>query len=372
MDPDTTSLRAGTAKPDEVRQDQRKRRSGCAGGSVNVLSGCERTPAETCAARYQGVVEESACLYVRHLHRQLQADAWSPAALRAGTALIETIERALAKREALQPAESTFTPELMRDVEASEAKPFVNEYTLGWGRDSAPVIVIGTEEAYEPSKQNLGLWNCSCSVIWLSGGRSDVIRQLLGFPEGNVRTDDLEPRCANIHYSDWAASPSAGQTWGCLAKVLVGSCEPDQWQACFKPSAPGSPPRTGLGDLCHQIEMSAYPAKNAAAGRHATEARIRFLGRLLTDARETATVLLFHGGAYAGTPRPALAEAFLGRAVSELPEVDHTPKRKIWRAEHDGRVVLHTNALNGRSTDNDYLMRVSAYIQESGRTLSPM
>ena len=336
---------------------------------MSGLSGREGT-GETCTARYEGRVEESARLYVEHLDRQLQIGTWSNTASRAARALIETIELARAKREVLESAELTFTPELMKDVEASEAEPFLNQYTLGWGRDSAPVIAVGTEEAYEPTAQNYGLWNCSCSVIWLSGGRADVMRRLFGFPKDSGTGDLSQPRCANIHYSDWERAPSAGHTWGCLAKILVGSCEPEQWKACFKPSAPGSLPYPGLGDLCHQIEISAYPAKNVRAGRPAAEARIRFLRGLLADARETAAVLLFHGGSYAGTPRPALTEAFLGKAFAELPEVEHAPNRRIWRAEHDGRVVLHTNALNGRSTDNQYLMRVSKYIHPYGRTQS--
>ena len=60
----------------------------------------------------------------------------------------------------------------------------VNQWCLGWGRDSAPIVSMGTEEAYPAKAIDLGQWNCCCSVIWATGGRQDIV-------------DALDPRSAH-------------------------------------------------------------------------------------------------------------------------------------------------------------------------------
>jgi len=119
-----------------------------------------------------------------------------------------------------------------------------------------------------------------------------------------------------------------------------------------------------MGDVCHQIEISAYPAKRAHDGKFESHARTDFLSGFLDQARATAKVLLFHGGQYQGTARAQLAEVFLGKRFDQLPLIEDQPRRRMWKAEHDGRIVLHTNALSRPNVDDNYLQRVADHIRE--------
>ena len=315
-----------------------------------------------CRAVYPAIVEQSATLYIRHLRSQLSEGGWSePAGMAAGQ-LVRLIEAALEKRESLTPGSIEFDRESMADVGASEAVRFVNEYTLGWGRDDAPVIVMGTEEAYTAHPTEMALWNCGCAVIWLTAGRPDVVERLDSRARQS-RSDGIAPRCFNVHCADCGRTPQSKHTWGCLAKVLSGDPHSEAWRSYFTPPVPGGPAHQGMGDVCHQVEVSAYPAKRAHNGKFETHARTDFVVEFLAQVRKTAKVLLFHGGPYQGTARARLAEVFLGKPFAQLPLVADQPRRRIWKAEYDGRVVLHTNALSRPSVDDDYLEIVATHIR---------
>jgi len=288
---------------------------------------------------------------------------WSEPAAIAAAKLIRSIEAALEKRESLTPTSVEFDRESMADVAASETVWFVNEYTLGWGRDDAPVIVMGTEEAYATDPTELALWNCGCAIIWLSAGRRDIVEHLDSRTRRS-RSDGLAPRCFNVHYADWGRPPQSKHTWGCLAKVLSGDPHSGGWRDYFTPQVPGGPVHRGMGDVCYQVEVSAYPAKRALSGKFETHARAEFLSEFVEQVRVTAKVLLFHGGPYEGTVRARLVEVFLGKPFPQLPLVASQPRRRLWRAEHAGRVVLHTNALSRPNVDDDYLAMVANYIKE--------
>ena len=316
-----------------------------------------------CGAVYSSAIEESARLYIDHLRSELSKGVWADAASTAAGQLIRSIETALAKRESLTPASIEFARESMLQVTQADSVGFVNEYTLGWGRDDAPIIIMGTEEAYTAAPQELALWNCGCAIIWLSRGRGDVVIHLDSRAH-NSRPDGLAPRCFNIHYSDWAPPPQSKHTWGCIAKVLSGDPRSEDWRSYFVPSLAAGPPRRGMGDVCHQVEISAYPAKRAHDGKFESHARTDFLSGFLDHARATAKVLLFHGGQYQGTARAELAEAFLGKRFDQLPLIEDQPRRRMWKAEHDGRIVLHTNALSRPNVDDNYLQKVADQIRE--------
>src|SRR5450759_1774295 len=133
-----------------------------------------------CGAVYSSAIEESARLYIGHLRSELSKGVWADAASTAAGQLILSIEAALEERESLKPASIEFTRESMLQVTPADSVGFVNQYTLGWGRDDAPIIVMGTEEAYTADPQELALWNCGCAIIWLSRGRGDVVIRLDG------------------------------------------------------------------------------------------------------------------------------------------------------------------------------------------------
>ena len=99
-----------------------------------------------------------------------------------------------------------------------------------------------------------------------------------------------------------------------------------------------------LGDLCYQIEVSAYPSSLASGGRAAGGRRVEFLGQFLPLLQE-ARALVFHGGG--DGPRTQLAGVFLGTDDVKWETYD---VRREWlrQAVHGDRIVLHTYALNGR------------------------
>jgi hypothetical protein len=297
------------------------------------------------------------------LSTELTKGTLSVAATTAVRQLVSSIEAALEKTDSLTPASVEFNRESMVDVTPSDKLGFVNEYTLGWGRDDAPVIFMGTEDAYKAEPMELALWNCGCSIIWLSGGRSDVVERL-DSRASSSRQDGLVPRCYNIHSSDWGGPPQSKHTWGCIAKVLSGNPYSEDWRSYFVPPAATGLAHRGMGDVCYQVEISAYPAKRAHDGKFESRARTDFLTALLGRARVTAKVLVFHGGQYQRTARAQLAEAFLGKAFDQLAVIDDRPHQRMWKAEHDGRIVLHTNALSRPNVNDNYLQKVADQIRE--------
>jgi hypothetical protein len=250
-----------------------------------------------------------------------------------------------------------FTAQDLAIARAEDVDLLVNQWCLGWGRDSAPIISMGTEEAYPAKPVDLGQWNCCCSVIWATGGRQDVVDALdprSAHPEQRISGFE-QRRQFHIHSNDyylvhkrhWDSETRrwvrpGRHTWKLLAEVVAGH---GHWQPLLEQNV-GT-----LGELTYQIEVSAYPAKLAVAGRASTDERRSFLSTVVGKLRGTAKVLIFHGRAndpgWGG--RDTLAGVFLG--TPRLTELDWTQLRVMEQplryARHGNRLVLLTRALNG-------------------------
>ena len=234
--------------------------------------------------------------------------------------LIETTRTAQRLGSRLQPSDVKFTCSSLDGLTTSECTGFVNQFQLGLGWDGAPVVVMGTETAGDPTKAEGLAWDSLQTTLILAGSPTDVIRALLDDASwwGKMQARELltEPwRPFHVHTNDyyqtqWDAGTS---TWENLAKIVAPDA--DNWPAILARRAD-----PGLGDLTYQIERSGLPSKTAAGGKIPQAVRTDWLEQEVIPAlRQTATVLITHGF---GKPWKAwhtgdkrLFTAFLGQAV---------------------------------------------------------
>src|SRR5579885_2208467 len=244
-----------------------------------------------------------------------------------------------------------------KNADASERELLINQWALGWGRDDAPIIVMGTEEAYLPTGEDLGQWNCSCAAIWHSGGARELLERLdprlAAAPFGaddfaNRRPFHVYPNdYLMVHRSHWDQTKDrwvrpGRHTWKVISQVVAG---PDLWRGMLDPTI------GRMGDVVHQIELSAYPATIAAAGRPSSAERFAFLRWFVSRVRATARLLIFHGrpNQLEWGRRNEIASAFLdapgltGADWNDL-LVSGSHVRYV---EVDRRLVVLSRALNG-------------------------
>jgi hypothetical protein len=206
--------------------------------------------------------------------------------------------------------EIPFTWEVMAQVSRREREivSLLDNAQLGWGRDDAKVIAMGSEQNYDvnaaPGLAALTL-DCASQLIWLTESRADLLRAF-----GPTTDPGWRARCAGerqtslgpyqiytSRYHRW----SPWGTWYYLGRYVLNG-GPD-WQRV-------------LGDCCYQIELKARPSPVAVDGEAIDVCRIRFLHRALQTLRSTARILIMHGR----RTHPAagkLGPAFLG--VDSLP-----------------------------------------------------
>jgi hypothetical protein len=295
-------------------------------------------------ARYPELILESADQYRDQLRSNLGR--FSEPLRPSVAALIDLLERvhdpsAIIADQIGFTANDLSNADVPRDLDL-----LINQWCLGWGRDDAPVVAMGTEEAYPVKAVDLGQWNCCCAVIWATDGRQEIVDAL------DTRSATHDPpipqfehrREFHIHANDYflVHKHRGRHTWRLLAEVIAGR---GKWLPLLDQNV-GT-----LGNLAYQIEVSAYPAKLTVAGRASTEVRHAFLSKLLATMRSSAQVLLFHGRGnepeWGG--RDSLAGAFLGRdrlARTEWEQLDFhgQPVRYF---QHGSRLVVLTRALNG-------------------------
>jgi hypothetical protein len=268
--------------------------------------------------------------------------------------LIETHERALARGYQLNPSDATFSRADLADMKEWQLVAVLDQHGLGLGRDDAPIVFMGTEEAYNLVDGGDLALACSLSILWLCNSRPDVLDTIDPTILKSARSPN--PRQYHIHPNDYyRVDLSRGRgTWECIARVL----RPDNPGSLLVPPS-GDSDGTSLGDLCYQIDVSARPSKLASDGQPSDPTRTAFLAGLVA-AFTSASALVFHGGSSDG-PRQQIASSFLGRAVNWT---SNAAKREwlAWDAEN-GRAVLHTYALNGR-VKHSYLDLVRAKLQE--------
>jgi hypothetical protein len=262
----------------------------------------------------------------------------------------------------------TFTWDLMQQVPLNQADDFTNHYQLGYGRDDAPVISMGTEHAYQllvknpdGSLRDVGLREmaaeCGCVLYWLTASRPDIASKLLGSPDWHWRRPFTIGWPYHIYTAEYHRVGGGG-TWATIGRGLLRAG--DNW-------------RRALGDRCYQIEVSAHPARKAAGGREVNALRINFLKEVLVTLRKTARVLLFHGvpKSTGSDPRGELAQVFLGLDTLPSPRTiidDHGEGARVYDAgEHRVIFARALNRLNRHVTDN-YLASLAGLVAEAAPT----
>ncbi len=305
-------------------------------------------------AVYPELVLESANRYRSHLEQRLGD--FSPPLRPAIETLIDLLSRV--DHQGIRADQIRFDAlSLARAEVPSDLDLLINQWCLGWGRDDAPVIVMGTEEAYPVSPIDLGLWNCCCAVIWAMSGSREIIERI------DPRAADPDPPIAgfedrqefHVHANDYYVvhkrhwDPERNRwvrpgrhTWKLLAEAIAGR---GHWMPLLEQN------RGTLGESAYQIEVSAYPAKLAIDGRASSEERRLFLTNALTTMRQTAKVLLFHGRP--NEPRWGGRDVLIGAFLRAAPpsHLDWTrrdvERQPVLHIRHNGRLVLLTRALNG-------------------------
>jgi len=166
------------------------------------------------------IVRLSASCYVEYLRHEVLVDGASEAVRAAAWALVDSIEKARHGSSG-DPSEIAFTASMLHEpASQDDGRQFVNQWSLGLGEPLAPVIVMGTEQAYEPDNlEGLALESCGSPILWLLDGGADVAAHLAGLPEygaGNRRPYQRHP-------SDYY--PIARRhTWNCVASAWAAAC----------------------------------------------------------------------------------------------------------------------------------------------------
>jgi hypothetical protein len=178
------------------------------------------------------IVELSARWYRAYLDYQRTMGELGAKAATALDALVDTLDLALSKRSELRASDIPFSRDLMSDLPERDWMRFLNDFTLGTGSDRAPVIAVGTEEAYEAGSENLAEWMCSCAVLWLCNSNPDVLVKVGGAARG-----DGSQRPYHVHPNDFlhVELGRGRHTWKCLAQVVAKDASPrsllGQWAA---------------------------------------------------------------------------------------------------------------------------------------------
>lgn len=295
-------------------------------------------------AKYPTLVKRAADAYLSYL-KSLVAVNQDSALGQAAIALATMIEVACQKRDAFQPADVTFSIEHVNGLKLDERKLLLNQNSLGLGRDNAGVVVVGTEHGYElgTGAVDFTLQSCCDQVLWLTGGRQDIVQKIIERP---LPTD----RPFHIYPNDYFGE-GGSHTWVRLAAIL------GETSSEYRRSA-----NPGLGDLCYQIELSAYPSQNNVHGLTPTDERLSFLQEVVTTLRGSARVLLFHGRASDRRLEPAretLASLFLG--VDDVVWTDVGQRyRPIRFADAGERRVIITRAIGNSGVTPRFINRVAA------------
>ena len=114
---------------------------------------------------------------------------------RAVMRLIRTLEAALVRRSDLTPDEFPFTRADLVGLEDWQQLAVLDQQSLGVGNDGAPVIFMGTEEAYEVGDGGDLAIGCALTALWLCGSRSDVLQRI----DPTVTSRSVDPRPYHRH-----------------------------------------------------------------------------------------------------------------------------------------------------------------------------
>ncbi len=303
-------------------------------------------------AKYPKLVGESLRRYSQFL-RQLAANSDNVELCRVASLLAETVDLAMEKGEQLGPDDLMFSVTDLRTLDLDAREALLNQYALGFGRDDAPIVVMGTEHAYELDHEdelvNFCLESCCGAVMWACGGSGELVRRLSG---GDV---DIE-RPFHIHPNDYFQERGA-HTWVRLARVVGRGGE----------ERIGAEP--GLGDLCYQIDLSAHPKQRNSDSVPPTQERLEFLVQAMHALRGTSRVLLFHGKANDNGPWAA-ARDLLARAFTALPASEpfrwvdlSEPNRPLQYADVGACRIIVTRALANAGVTLEFLEQLAALVR---------
>jgi hypothetical protein len=271
-----------------------------------------------------------------------------------------TLASALAKREGLETSDVLFSYKDLLPLEVAEGELFANQFSLGCGDDGAHTIFMGTEEAYEVEEGSLAFWNCCGAVLWSCGSKLDIMnrideRQLRSLPPA-----DRGRRALHVHMNDYySVQHTRGRdTWEVLAWLLHPAH--DTW-AVLENQGQG----LSLGDLCYQIDVSAWPSTRSTGGRPPSRDRLAFLEFVVREMRSTARRLVFHGRPHepGWGGRDRLAAEFLGLPSSALAAFEEVAagEQVFLEAKAGDHTVLITRALSGM-VSNVYLDEVAKHL----------
>jgi hypothetical protein len=318
---------------------------------------------------------ESAQRYAAYLQSLLHA---SPSQLqRAASAVLDTTRHALAQGGQLQVAQVPLTARLIAGLSAPERAALINQANVGFGRENAPVIVMGTEPAYSlDNHQSLATECYGLAPIRLAGGRAEIVSHIADDASwrGQHRAYHLYP---DDYLQVHQPTRKQGHTWPVLANIIARALSNSKTARQIESS---------LGDYCYQVELSVYPAPQAAGGLPPPQERVEFLKWLVATlagttahtriARDDAKLLIFHG--MGGVPaafrsaKDQICAAFLGVPFSQarggtVPVLrGHTQPmvRTIEWYEHGSRRAIYMDA-PGFRPNNPYKDEVAKLMRES-------
>jgi hypothetical protein len=306
------------------------------------------------SAYHEAVVLNSCDRFEAHL-QSLEERHRDPIVRKTAAVVRQTYVSARAQRLDLEVEHVLVNPVAVRRVLREHRELFLNQWALGIGRDDAPVVVLGAEHAYNVERDadlvNLCSESIGSGILWLCGGRNDVVNALSGGAITTARPFHVHP---NDHYQEGSM-----HTWERLGRAL---------------GAPGvHEPRSvpGLGDLCYQIELSAQPSQDTSGSEPPTAARRLFLRSVMEHVRETASVLIIHGSQSSRAHeavRLELASVFLGgpceRALSQRHPLSER-YRPISVADIGERRVIRTRALSNQGCTDEFCDNLAALVSEA-------
>lgn len=188
-------------------------------------------PEQIVLAKHGAIVDAAAAGYCEYLRRELRQSP-STALHAVISSLLKMFERARAHGTQLQISESEFSLREVEQLAIHERVQLLNQYELGLGRDDAPILVVGTEHAYELGRvhdlPNFTLESCANQVLWLCGGSPDIVRALTA---GRVRPASGRPHHIYPNDFTWKVGLTRGHGWLALSVLAL--------------SIAREPPRTG-------------------------------------------------------------------------------------------------------------------------------
>ena len=125
---------------------------------------------------YEAVVVDSTAKYLAYLV-EVRRQTLSGALRSAINHLVTSLAAAMTKRRGLVPSDVPFTTRSLKGLSGAERELLVNQWSLGVGNPSAPVIVMGTEHAYDVNGDwpaGLAVESCANAILWLADDRGPL------------------------------------------------------------------------------------------------------------------------------------------------------------------------------------------------------